>query len=155
MLGNRTGQQLRLADLFPTDHLFATGLDNRLHPINEVDVIELVCAGCFVTPDVDVRPGRQRCQFADDILQEGVGNILGSAQGNIRTGRAGVELWRDPIAGQFGVGGQGGIDMARHIDFRDHRDVAAFGIIHNICVVILAVVSARRTAHFQAAPING
>ena len=41
--------------------------------------------------------------------------------------------------------------MARHIDFRDHGDVAAPGVIHDGRIVSLAVVSAGRAAHLQAA----
>ena len=45
--------------------------------------------------------------------------------------------------------------MARHIDLRDDGNVAAFGIIHDESIFGLAVESARGTAHFQAASIQG
>ena len=107
----------------------------------------------LVSADVDVRPGRERGQFADHVLQERIGDILADTQRFIRTGYAGVEGRRDPGAVQFGIGGQSGIEVARHVDFRDDRDVAAPGIIHDGAVVLLAVESAGSSAHFQAASI--
>ena len=113
MLGDRAGQELRLGDLFPADRLFAAGLDDGLHPFDEVNVIGLADGLGFIPADVDIRPRRQRSQFADDVLQEGVGDILAGAQRNLRAGYAGVEIRRDPVAVQFGVGSQGGIPCGR------------------------------------------
>ena len=41
--------------------------------------------------------------------------------------------------------------MPGHVDLRDDRDVAAAGIIYNVRIIVLAVVSAGSAAHFKSA----
>ena len=68
MLGNRSGQELGLGNFFPADCLLAVGLHDRLHPFDEIDVIGFAGGLRLFPTDVDVRPRRQRSQFADHIL---------------------------------------------------------------------------------------
>src|SRR5262249_34271179 len=105
--------------------------------------------------DVQVRSGSQRGYLAENLVDEGVGDVLGHTQRAEADVRAGVERGSDPVTVELGVARQRGVHVPRHVDLRHDRDVPGGGVRDDLPVVVLRVVPARVAADGGAAPIAG
>ncbi len=109
----------------------------------------------LVAADVNVRARGQRGQLADHVVQEAVGDLLVDAQRAEADLDAGVERWGDAVAVQLRIRGQRGVGVAGQVDLRHDVDVAAAGVLDQLCVLGLRVVAAGVAVHGRAAAVLG
>jgi hypothetical protein len=104
----------------------------------------------FVAADVQVRPGRQRGQFPDHVLDEPVRGLGRDAQRAVPDRGVGARRWRDPVAGEFRVGDLGGVHVPRHVDLGHDGDEARGGVPDQVAILRLGEEAAADAVHAGA-----
>ena len=132
-----------LRDLVPGEHGLAVRRDDLLRLVHERLVVGRRGGRRLVPADVDVRPGGDRGQFTDDVVEEPVRDRQADAQRAEAHVGTGVQRRGLAVAVEFGVRGQRRVHVPRHVDLGYDRDVAGLRVRHDVGVVRLGVEPAR------------
>ncbi len=142
MLHQRGAQERRARDLLPAEHPLPAGADEPLHALHEEAVVDGVGRQRLVAPDVQVRPGRQRRDLAEDVVDEGVGLLPPDAERAEAHLDARVRRGGPPVARELAVRRECGVHVSRHVDLGHDIDVALRRVGDETTVVALGVVAA-------------
>ena len=107
---------------------------------NELVVLLLARLVGFVAPDVDVWAGSHLSEFADNVVQKLVRELLGRTDCTEPDASTSVEIGRFAVASEFPVGGGRRIGVAGHVDLGDDRDVVFLCVVDDLLVVFFRVV---------------
>jgi hypothetical protein len=134
-------------DLVPADHLLAVFLDDGLHTAREVSLeilivlhVVLLLEGAdagvgvpllaihLISPDVKVGVGKQGGHFTDEAIQKRVDLLAGGIHAGIEDAPAALDEVGARPGGEFGMTGEPGGGVTRHIEFGDDADTAIAGV---------------------------
>ena len=155
VLGDGRGRGRGLGDFVPAGDLLAVLGDDRLNLAFERQVVGRRRRMRLVAAEVEVRPGRDRRDFADHVVEELVRDRLAHAERAEADIGAGVQRRRDAVAVQLRVRRQRGVDVSWHVDLGHDGDVPRSRVRHDVLVLLLRVVAARVTVDRGAAAEGG
>ena len=155
-LANRAGRQTAAAaHLLPADQRLAMLRGDGGGAFHEGEEVLRGGRERLVAAQVDVWPRGERREFANDVVDEPVGDVFADRQGAEADLRPGVELRCNPVGGELRIRGQGRVRVSRHVDFRDDRDVQGCRILDDGAVLLLRVEPAGAAAHLSSAADRG
>ena len=155
VLDDRAARDGRGRDLLPAHDLPAAAAHDARRPPDVARVVAGRGAVRLVAAEVEDRPGDQSGELGDDVAQEAVGHRLGRAERAEADRDARVERPGPAVAGQLGVRGQGGRDVAGPVDLGDDRDGPLAGVAHDPPQVGGRVGAAGRAPDLGAPAVAG
>ena len=155
VLDDRAARDGRGRDLLPAHDLPAVAAHDARRPPDVARVVAGRGAVRLVAAEVEDRPGDQSGELGDDVVQEAVGHRLGRAERAEADRDARVERPGPAVAGQLGVRGQGGRDVAGPVDLGDDGDGPLAGVAHDPPQVGGRVGAAGRAPDLGAPAVAG
>ena len=143
VLHDRPLRQARARDLLPADHPLAVAHDDRGDALDESDVVRGRRRGRLVAADVEERPGRQRRDFAHDVLDELVGPLVRHVERAEADVGARVRLRRVARGRELRIRDERRVHVTGQIDLGNDDDVALRGERDELRVLVLRVPAAR------------
>jgi hypothetical protein len=96
----------------------------------------------LVPADVDVRAGGERCDLADDLVDEPVDRLLADAERAEPDLDAAVQVGRDAVARQLGIRRERCVRVPGHLDLGDDGDEPVLRVPDDLPVLALRVPAA-------------
>ena len=153
VLCDRRTVQAGARRLLPPDHPLAMRAHDGLDAPEEVHVVLRRGGLRLVAADVEVRPGRQRSDLSDDVVDEPIGQLLTDAQRAEADLDTRVESGRDAVAAQLRVRRQRGVRVPGQVDLGHDGDVAGGRVRDELRVLALRVGASRAAPHLGAPPV--
>jgi hypothetical protein len=118
------------------------GPHDLLDPLDEAPVVGRIGGMRLVAADVDVRPGRQRRDLADHVVQEAVRELLVDAERAEADVDPGVRRGRLAVAVETPIRREGRVDVAGHVDLGHDLDEPRLRVGDDRAVLALGVETA-------------
>ncbi|MNS85168.1 hypothetical protein D3C72_1190250 [compost metagenome] len=151
-------RQIRMIDLIPADHLAMVFLKNGFQFAVEIGLQrmavrqfvvahKLLDGGAvfplaivnFITADMQIRIGEDRCQFADHRVGKGVSRLFCWIENGFQHAPVALHFIRAWCAHQFRIGHGDRRRMARHVNFGNHANTPRGGVTHHVAHLLRCV----------------